>query len=38
MKKNLFALLFCLALCQGSLLAQNEPKTQLKMWKQESTK
>jgi len=27
MKKNLFSLLFCLALCQGSLLAQNEPKT-----------
>lgn len=27
MKKNLFSLLFCLALCQGSLLAQNETKT-----------
>ena len=27
MKKNLFSLLFCLAVCQGSLLAQNETKT-----------
>lgn len=27
MKKNLFLLLFCIALCQGSVLAQNETKT-----------
>jgi len=27
MKKDLFSLLFCFVICQGSLLAQNEPKT-----------